>query len=188
MLKAIANLLFEARILKEIPRSGYHFLGSGRESVAEHTFLTTIAGFVLAQMHPQVDRTRLLEMCLIHDLGETRTGDLNYVQKKYVVADEQRALRDLSQNLPFGDTIEKRFAEFEACETMEAKLAHDADQLALIVDLKALSDGGNKGPADWIPHILDRLLTDGARELAEQLLKTASDGWWFDEKYDTGDI
>jgi putative hydrolase of HD superfamily len=35
-MKRIADLLFEARILKEIPRSGFHFLGVGRESIAEH--------------------------------------------------------------------------------------------------------------------------------------------------------
>ncbi len=34
-MKNIANLLFEAKMLKEIPRSGFHFLGSGKESIAE---------------------------------------------------------------------------------------------------------------------------------------------------------
>ena len=188
MMKAMANLLFEARILKEIPRSGYHFLGSGCESVAEHTFLTIFVGFVLAQMHPQVDRPRLLEMCLIHDLGEARTGDLNYVQKKYVVADENRAVNDLSRQVPFGNTITRLFAEYTACETMEAKLAHDADQLALVLELKALCDAGYHGPADWIPHVLGRLYADGSRKLAEQIWQTASDGWWFHEKYDNRDV
>jgi putative hydrolase of HD superfamily len=188
MMKAIANLLFEARILKAIPRSGYHFLGSGHESVAEHVFLTSMAGFVLAQMHPHIDRQRLLEMCLIHDLGEARTGDLNYVQKKYVVADEKRAIGDLSKNVPFGKTIDGLFEEFSACETMEAKLAHDADQLALILELKTLCDAGYKGPEDWMPHIFTRLYTEGSRKLAKQILKTASDVWWFDEKYDNDNI
>jgi putative hydrolase of HD superfamily len=181
-MKAITNLLFEARILKEIPRSGYHFLGSGRESVAEHTYLTTFTGYVLAQMHPDVDRFKVLEMCLMHDLGEARTGDLNHVQKKYVVADEGKAIADLSRDIPFGETINGLFEEFTACETMEAKLAHDADQLALILELKALCDTGNEGPSDWIPHVVARLSTDTGRNLAEQILKTASDAWWFEEK------
>ena len=38
----IARLLFEAKMLKDIPRSGYHFLGVGKESGAEHSFMTTI--------------------------------------------------------------------------------------------------------------------------------------------------
>ncbi|MCP4694311.1 MAG: HD domain-containing protein, partial [Desulfobacterales bacterium] len=40
-MKQIAKLLYEARMLKEIPRSGYGFLGAGKESVAEHTFITS---------------------------------------------------------------------------------------------------------------------------------------------------
>jgi putative hydrolases of HD superfamily len=187
MMKALANLLFEARILKEIPRSGYHFLGSGRESVAEHTFLTTFVGFVLAHIHPDVDRPRLLEMCLIHDLAEARTGDLNYVQKKYVVADENRAIQDLSTRVPFGSSITRLFAEYTACETIEAKLAHDADQLALILELKALVDAGYNGPADWVPHVFKRFHIDSSRKLGEQIWRTPSDGWWFHEKYDGRD-
>jgi len=34
-MKHIANLLFEAKMLKEIPRSGFHFLGCGKESIIE---------------------------------------------------------------------------------------------------------------------------------------------------------
>ena len=47
-MKKIANLLFEAKILKEIPRSGYHFLGAGKESVAEHSFSTTFIAYVMS--------------------------------------------------------------------------------------------------------------------------------------------
>ena len=40
-MQAIIELLFEARHLKKITRSGFGFLGVGHESVAEHTFHTT---------------------------------------------------------------------------------------------------------------------------------------------------
>ena len=46
-------------------------------------------------------------MCLFHDLVEARTGDLNYVSKKYVQADEVAAVNDMTVNLPFGDEEEK---------------------------------------------------------------------------------
>jgi len=39
-MKNIAKLLFEAHILKEIPRSGYQFLGAGKESV--HDWLSHV--------------------------------------------------------------------------------------------------------------------------------------------------
>ena len=82
-MKNIAHLLFKANILKEIPRSGYHFLGAGKESVAEHSFSVSFIAFVMSQIEPDVDAFKLIAMCLVHDLPEAKTGDLNYVQKKY---------------------------------------------------------------------------------------------------------
>jgi putative hydrolase of HD superfamily len=181
-MKAIANLLFEARILKTIPRSGFHFLGSGRESVAEHSFLTTFIGYVLAQTVPEADALRLLQMCLIHDLVEARTGDLNYVQKKYVAADEPKAMAELTKDIPFGTAVKGLLEEFDAAKTLEAQLAHDADQLALILELKALQDAGHRGPEGWLPHVIARVRTTVGQRLATEVLNTASDEWWFEEK------
>ena len=81
-MEKIANLLFEARMLKEIPRSGYSFLGSGRESVAEHSFSTTFIAYVLTTLTPDADAYRTICMCLLHDLPEARIGDQNTVHKK----------------------------------------------------------------------------------------------------------
>ena len=108
-MKNIANLLFEAKMLKEIPRSGYHFLGVGKESVAEHCFSTVFIAFVMSRIQPEADALKLLSMCLIHDLPEARTGDHNYVNKKYVKTDEEGALRDQVQNLQFGHLPHHRF-------------------------------------------------------------------------------
>ena len=83
-MKRIADLLFEARMLKEIPRSGLHFLGAGRESVAEHVYSTTFIAYVMSRLNPEVDGLKLISMCIVHDLAEARIGDLNSVQKAYV--------------------------------------------------------------------------------------------------------
>jgi putative hydrolase of HD superfamily len=182
MLKTIANLLFEARMLKRIPRSGFHFLGSGRESVAEHTFVTIFIGYVLAKLHPEADDHKILQMCLIHDLSEARIGDLNSVQKNYVVADEAKAMEDLARGVPFGPAMIELQEAFNARETLEAKLAHDADQLALILELKALDDLGHEGPRGWLPHVMARMETQTGEALAREIWETSSDAWWFKEK------
>ncbi len=36
-------------------------------------------------------------MCLFHDLPEARIGDLNYVNKKYVQANEEKAIADATE-------------------------------------------------------------------------------------------
>ena len=187
-MKHFAHLLFEANILKKIPRSGYHFLGAGKESVAEHTFSVSFIAFVMAQIEPDVDALRLIAMCLVHDLPEAKTGDLNYVQKKYVTANEKKAVKEIARTLPFGTTLSDLMAEFNARESKESKLAHDADQLALILDLKSLSDIGYEPPKKWLPHALNRLETKTGRDLAESIMKTEWDAWWLENYVDSSDI
>jgi len=174
----IVNLLFEAKMLKEIPRSGYHFLGSGKESVAEHSFIITMIAYVISKIEPDVDALKLISMCLLHDLPETRTGDLNYVQKKYVTADENKAVAELTENLTFGAHISDLINEYNDGESKEALLAHDADQLAFILDLKSISDVGNKGPEKWLPHVLKRLKTETGKKIARGITGTSWDAWW----------
>ena len=145
-MKNIANLLFEAKMLKEIPRSGFHFLGSGKESIAEHSFSTTFIAYVLSQLEPDIDALKLISMCLVHDLPETRVGDLNAVHKTYVTANEVKAVKDITDSLPFGSSITNLIAEFNEGNSPEARLAYDADQLSLILELKTLSDIGYATP------------------------------------------
>lgn len=183
----IANLLFEAKMLKEIPRSGYHFLGSGKESVAEHSFMITFIAYALAKMEPEADPLKLVTMCLVHDLPEARIGDLNYVQKKYVTTHERRAVEDSTRDLPFGSSIEELIREFNEGKTREARLAKDADQIAFILDLKALSDIGHRPPRKWLPIVLGRIQTETGKQLCENIMQTAWDAWWMKNYVDKPD-
>ena len=143
-MQSIVNLLFEAGMLKRTPRTGLQFLGTGSESVAEHAFRVTFIGYVLAQIEKDIDEAKLIKMCLLHDLHEARTGDLNYMNKKYVKVDEKKAIKDLTKTLPFGDDISNSVEEFNSGKSKEALLANDADQLDLILMLKENKDLGNK--------------------------------------------
>jgi putative hydrolases of HD superfamily len=177
-LDAVVDLLFEASLLKDIPRSGFAFLGAGRESVAEHCYLATFVAFVLCQLHPEADCRRLLTMCLLHDLPEARTGDLNYVQKKYVQADEASAVKDMVRDLPFAEAIHSPIIEYTQKQTLESKLAHDADQLSLLITLKALKDAGSPQADKWIETVKKRIVTQKGRELGDSILNADKDRWW----------
>ena len=181
---SIANFLFEVGMLNKTPRSGYQFLGSGRESVAEHILRTIFVGYSLCKMDKSLDELRVLKMCLFHDLPEARTGDMNYVNKKYVEVDEEKAVRELTEGLFFGNDIKAVIDEFNRKETKEALIALDADQIALILQLKEYGDLGNKYSEEWIKYALQRLNTKEAKELAGKIIKTDSSNWWFKEKSD----
>ena len=183
-LRSLANFLFEVGMLKRTPRSGLQFLGSGADSVAEHILRTTYVAFALGRLSADVDPQRVVLLCLLHDLPEARTGDLNYENKKYVKADEHAAVRDLAQTLPFGAEIQSLWEEYEACETPEARLAHDCDQLELLLVLKEERDRGNPQADSWIPFALRRLREPLAKELARAVLDGHSSDWWFGDRGD----
>jgi len=181
---SIANFLFEVGMLKRTPRTGFRFLGSGCESVAEHILRTIFIGYALSKLDPDLDELKVLKICLVHDLPEARTGDMNYMYKKYVTVHEERAIRELTETLFFGDEIKSIIDEFNEKKTREALIAHDADQLALILQLKEYGDLGNKYTGDWIEFARRRLHTDVARKLALSIIKTDSSEWWFKDKSD----
>ncbi|MDD5475297.1 MAG: HD domain-containing protein [Syntrophales bacterium] len=183
-MKNIVNFLFEVGMLQKTPRTGFQFLGSGCESVSEHILRTLYIGYVLAKLEPEADELKVLRICLMHDLPEARTGDMNYVNKKYVTVNEEKALKDLTDTLPFGDEIMSTMEEFNEGETIESLIARDADQLALILQLKEYGDLGNKYSKEWISFAVRRLHTEKARSLAKIIMETDSSEWWFAEKDD----
>jgi len=183
-MRNLANFFFEVGMLKRTPRTGFQFLGSGTQSVAEHSFRTAMIGYALAHLDPEADAGRVLQLCLFHDVPEARTGDLNYVAKKYLKVDEARAVDDLAATLPFGDDYRGLIAEFTGHNSREALIAHDADQLEMILALKEYKDLGNRYADEWYPFSVRRLKTDAARRLAETIWTTDSTRWWFDEDDD----
>jgi len=182
--ESVVDFLFEVGILAQTPRSGFHFLGSGRQSVAEHVHRAVYIGFVLANMEGDVDMAKVLTMCLFHDLAEARISDLNYVHQKYVEVDEERAVSDVANTLEFGSSIQNILREYEQRRSKESLVAKDADNLEWILSLKEQQDTGNTRAASWIPSAVARLKTNSAKQLAEQIKKTDSDHWWFADKND----
>jgi len=183
-MKEIANFLFEVGMLQKTPRTGFRFLGSGSESVAEHVLRTIFIGYTLCKLENDVDEARVIKICLFHDLPEARTGDMNYVSKKYVDVDEKKAVKELAETISFGDEIESALEEFNEKKTRESLIAHDADQLSLILQLKEYGDLGNKYTKEWIEFALKRLCTEAAKELAQVIIRTDSSEWWFKDKSD----
>jgi len=174
----LVHFLFEAAMLKRTPRSGYQFLGAGQENVAEHSFGTAVAGYVLAHM-AGADAARTAMLCLFHDLHEARTGDFNYVNRRYNTSQRTQALRDATAGTGLEGELLELWEELEAAETLEAQLAQDADQLDFILRLKELSDLGSGYAGRWLECALQRLRTEQGRELAATISETDHTDWWF---------
>jgi len=180
-MKRMVDFFFEVGMLKRTPRTGWQFLGSGAESVAEHIFRTAMIAWALASEDGEADTAKVLKMALAHDLPEARTGDLNYMAQKYVKMDEERALEDMTGGLAFGPEMRELLDEFTAQQTREAILVKDADHLEMLLALKEHHDVGNRNAQEWIPFSVKRLKTDAAKRLAESIINRDSSAWWFDK-------
>lgn len=178
----IANFVYEAGALSKTPRSGLWFLGSGRQSVAEHLLRTTYIAYALCYLTPEADKNRTVFLALMHDIGEGRTSDLNYVHQRYGRLAEAQAVKDIAASIPFGDEIKKAYEEEQARETLEARLAKDADNLEWIATLREEEVKGNIKARAWIEIAEKRLKTDAGQTVGARLLATHPDAWWFDEK------
>lgn len=177
-IQGIVNFIFEASVLQNMQRSGNVFLGSGKQTVGSHIFRTILIGFLLSKL-ANADTGKVMQMCLFHDIEETRTGDLNYLQQKYVDSHDRKALENAVDNLPSKDDILELVNEYEALKTIEAKLAKDADTLELLFYLKEELDKGNLQAENWINHAQKRLITDVAKKLLPGLKNTKYYDWWY---------
>lgn len=111
------------------------------ESVAEHLFaMEVIAQYFLPLEDPEgeLDRTRVHELMLFHELGEIETGDILFHRKNDAQREEEkRAAERVAARLP--DSLKgvalERVREFDACETPEATFADAIDKLEPIFEV-----------------------------------------------------
>ena len=61
----------------------------------------------------------------------------------------------------------------------ETLLAHDADQLDLICNLKAELDKGNAFAEQWLESAVKRLRSPAAQQVAEAVLRADHNRWWY---------
>ena len=177
-LTRVADFLFEAGMLRKCPRSGYQFLGSGGESVAEHSFRTAIIGYVLASL-AGADAERTAMLCLIHDFHETRTGDFNYVNSMYNTSRQRLAMEHALTGTGLVERLLPLWDEQDAGSSLEAALAKDADQLDLLLSLVEERNLGNPQAAKWLEPAMERLNTDQGKELARHIATADHTDWWF---------
>ncbi len=188
-----AELLFEAAFLKKLYRTGYPYLGRGKETVASHSFGVAFVAWMLSKMCEKelgkgaLDREKVFKMALLHDLPEARVGDFNAVNKLYDQADEERALKDAVSGTVLQEEVLALWQEYRKAESLEAKLVHDADVIDLLLQLKEHADLRNPYAPKWIDFAKKKLLTSWGKELARKVLETEWCSWWFEDLVEEND-
>ena len=129
------EILHVAERLKDTPR---HCTTTKRrtESVAEPSWRISLMAFLLRHEFKDIDINKVVDMCLIHDLGECFTGDI----PTFVKTDSDREVEDSLLNqwvktLPaeLSEDIAALYKEMDAQETKEAKLYKSLDKLEALI-------------------------------------------------------
>jgi putative hydrolases of HD superfamily len=178
-LAGIAQFLFEMGHLKHLPRAGWLLLGiSQPETVAEHSFRVGLVGIALATLEG-ADVGRTAALCLLHDAHETRIGDVPSVGRAYVTTAVPEAV-SAHQTATMPDKVAKVFqdlvAEYEAEETIESRVAHDADKIETLIQAVEYQAQGRDTSA-WRETSVAALRTESGQELA-QTIGSADPRWW----------
>lgn len=160
--EAFLNAMHVAERLKDAVRHGYSS-GGRRESVAEHSWRITLMAYFMQDEFPEANMHKVMEMCLVHDLGECFTGDIPTFLK--TDADEQREeqlLHDWVSALPapYAERLGSLYEEMEALETPEAKIYKALDKMEAVLQ-------HNEAPlSTWIPREYELNMTYGFDQAA----------------------
>jgi putative hydrolase of HD superfamily len=185
--KKIADFLFEIGTMKKLPRIHQQMLLSQdlSDNIATHSYRVTVIAWFLAKME-KVDVYKTVMMALLHDVGEIRSGDHNYVHKKYIKIFEEEVNKDQLGELPFADLFKIR-KEYSKKKSKEAVVAKDADLLDQILLLKEYAHQGvreaeiwlkGKGNKERINIQYKNLQTVSAKKLGKIILNGKVSQWW----------
>ncbi len=128
------NKLRKIYQLKNIERA--NTVGKRKESPAEHSWSSLIlADYFLTEMNDStLDRLKVYELIMYHDLVEIETGDLcisKEEERKNKKAEEKKAALILKEKIPsqIKQKFHDLFEEYENQTTQEAKFAKAIDAL-----------------------------------------------------------
>jgi putative hydrolases of HD superfamily len=180
VLSGVAAFLFEMGHLKHLARTGWLLLGIPQpETVAEHCFRAGAVGIALAALEgANVGRTAAL--CILHDSHETRNGDVISIARAYVTTAAPTAVT-AHQTSAMPHATAKIFqdlvAEYEAGQTLESQLAHDAHEIETLLQATEYLAQGHDTKA-WHETSTAALRTGSARQLAQAIGTANPHSWW----------
>lgn len=174
------ELLYEIGSLRHMQRTWRSLLGVNVANDLDHTIRVIWIALILARRAKKGDEGMIIKMALVHDIGETRTGDHNYIQRVYNDSHEDKAVNDTLTGTVMAD-FEQIHKAYEKRDSIEAKIVKDADNLDVDIELQELKQQGHELAAKWIwmrRHVRDeKLYTEEAKQLWDELQNSDPSSW-----------
>jgi putative hydrolases of HD superfamily len=187
------ELLFELGQLRRIDRMWRRFFQSEIANLADHIFRVVWIALLIAKKEgKKVNEEKIMKMALLHDIPESRTGDVDYIARQYVDRKEKMAISDMLRDT----SLEKEFLglwnEYEKKESIEAKIVKDADALDVDLEIQEqiIQTISKKWISDRKKHVKPRLFTKTARFLWDAIHESNCNNWHINgrNRFNAGDL
>jgi putative hydrolase of HD superfamily len=180
-IRKLVSFFYEIGNLRKVIRAHQQVLLSNdlTDTIAAHSFRVAMIGYFLAK-ELKADENKVVKMCLLHDLEESRSMDHHWVSKKYVKVFKDEIIEDQLKSHPHSQELVELSKEYKERKTLEAKITKDADLLDEILLLREYAWQGNKEAKQWLKNKTHEKLmsTKLAKEIASEIRKQPPSLWW----------
>lgn len=143
------ELLYELGALRLIDRQWRRFHNTETQNLTEHHFRVTWIALLIAKHEKVTNTDKIMKMAMVHDISESRTGDVDYLARQYVIRDESKGIKDVFKNTALEKEFVDLWHEYEDRECIESKIVKDADNLDIDLELQEQSARGNVLQKKW---------------------------------------
>lgn len=175
------NFLFEMGSIRFIDRMWKRFLRDDFANLADHHFRVFWIAMIIAAHEKNVDTGKIAKLALIHDIAESRTGDVDYLARQYTERNEELAIGDMLGGTAIEEEFHALWEEYETRESIESKIVKDADNLDVDFELAEQAIKGSALESQWKDNrafvAKEKLYTQAAKDLFAQL-ETANPHEW----------
>ncbi|HRY82749.1 MAG TPA: HD domain-containing protein [Candidatus Moranbacteria bacterium] len=193
-MKKDIDFLFEIGKMRFLQRTWQRFFLTNIANDAEHTFRVMWLALIIANNEKAINQGKLLKLALMHDITESRTGDVDYLSRLYAKREGLLAIRDMLKNTSIEKEFMELFQENEKKETIEAQIVKDADNLDIDMELMEQRDANEKifklkseARKKIIPQ---KLFTNTAKKMFKKIYSADINSWHFNSennRFKTGD-
>ena len=175
------EFIYEMGCIRYIDRSWKHFLNPGFQNLAEHHLRVAWIALILAKQEGVKDTGKVIKMSIMHDIAESRTGDVDYLSRQYTKRDEDLGMQDILSSTILEDEFLALWKEYKEKKTIEAQIVKDADYLDVDIELKEQEARGMPSRKEWkasrVMLAKNNFFTKSAKKLWRELQKSNPNDW-----------
>jgi putative hydrolase of HD superfamily len=176
------NFLYEMGNIRLVDRTWKRFHNTEVANLAEHHFRVFWIAMDIAAHEKNVDTGKVAKLAMVHDIAESRTGDVDYLSRQYVIRDEELAINDILAGTAIESEYLELWKEYELRESIESRIVKDADNLDIdfeLMEQNATGHGSLRDAKNEIrKHVAEnKLYTKTAKKMWDELNDSDPHAW-----------